>query len=340
MRRAGGSAPTISQVALEAGVSPATVSRAFSRPNMLSPETVEKVHAVAARLGYETNVVARALSTGRHRNIAIVVPDIANPFFPPLIRAAQARAGEDGFSVFLGDSDENADREDTLISQFAPQTAGFVLASSRLSEDRITAHFARRPIVLINRDIARLPRVLIDGSRGVEAAVDHLADLGHRRIAYISGPAGSWSNQRRRRAVREATRRQNMELFVIQSRAPTYEAGSEAAGPLCSTTATAAIAFDDLVAQGLIAGLASRGLGVPDQISVVGCDNVLAERMYPQLTSISGHAEEAGKIAVDILLRMLESHEARDIRYVIDTELTLRSTTSKPGHRRSAKPSP
>ena len=154
--------------------------------------------------------MGRALSTGRHRNIAIVVPDIANPFFPPLIRAAQARAVEDGFSVFLGDSDENADREDTLISQFAPQTAGFVLASSRLSEDRITAHFARRPIVLINRDIARLPRVLIDGSRGVEAAVDHLADLGHRRIAYISGPAGSWSNQRRRRAVREATRRQNI----------------------------------------------------------------------------------------------------------------------------------
>ena len=73
---------------------------------------------------------------------------------------------------------------------------------------------------------------------------------------------------------------------------------------------------------------------MPDQISVVGCDNVLAERMYPQLTSISGHAEEAGKIAVDILLRMLESQEARDIRYVIDTELTLRSTTSKPGRRR------
>ena len=92
-------------------------------------------------------------------------------------------------------SDEDADREDTLISQFAPQTAGFVLASSRLSEERIMAHFARRPIVLINRDIARLPRVLIDGARGVEAAVDHLAVLGHRRIAYISGPAGSWSNR-------------------------------------------------------------------------------------------------------------------------------------------------
>ena len=159
-------------------------------------------------------------------------------------------------------SDEDADREDTLISQFAPQTAGFVLASSRLSEERIMAHFARRPIVLINRDIARLPRVLIDGARGVEAAVDHLAVLGHSRIAYISGPAGSWSNQRRRRAIREGTRRREMELFIIQSRAPTYEAGSEAADPLCASTATAAIAFDDLVAQGLIAGLAAKGVGV------------------------------------------------------------------------------
>jgi LacI family transcriptional regulator len=327
-KASGDTTPTIAEVATAAGVSRATVSRAFSRPSMLSVETVERVHAVAGRLGYAPNSVAQALSTGRNRNIAIVVPDIANPFFPPLIRGAQTRAGQGNFSVFLADSDEDADREDTLISQLAPQTAGFVLASTRLSEDRIKAHSERRPVVLINRDIPRLARVLIDATRGMEAAVDHLAALGHGRIAYISGPLGSWSNQQRRRAIRDATKRRGIELSVIQSRSPTYEAGAEAVEPLCETTVTAAIAFDDLMAQGLMAGLLARGLRVPEQMSVIGCDDVLAERMYPQLTSITGHSGEAGKIAVDILLSNLDMHEARDIRYVIDTELTIRATTS------------
>jgi LacI family transcriptional regulator len=103
--------PTIDRVAAEAGVSRATVSRAFTRPDLLSRETVRHVRAVAKRLGYVPNQTARALSTGRHGNIALVVPDIANPFFPPLIRAVQTRADDAGLSVFLGDSDEDPDRE-------------------------------------------------------------------------------------------------------------------------------------------------------------------------------------------------------------------------------------
>ena len=181
--------PTIGDVATAAGVSRATVSRAFGRPGMLRRETVEHVLAVAGKLGYTPNRVAQALSTGRFANLAVVVPDIANPFFPPLIRAAQGRADRAGFAVFLGDADEDPAREDVLLRQLGTQVEGFVLASSRMSDDRIHAHAARRPLVLVNRDVPGIPRVLIDTTRGVTEAVDHLAGLGHP-VGRVAEPAG------------------------------------------------------------------------------------------------------------------------------------------------------
>jgi LacI family transcriptional regulator len=322
--------PTISQVAVEAKVSRATVSRAFSRPELLSVETVRKVHAVADRIGYVPNLVARALSTGRHDNIAIIVPDIANPFFPPLIRGSEAQADANGFSVFLADSNEDADREDTLVSRLSPQVAGLILVSSRLSQKKIRAHASRRPLVLINRDLRRLPRVLIDTGSAMTSAMEHLFALGHRRVAYVGGPPSSWSNQQRRSAIADSGKRLAVEVFFIQAPAPTYQVGVEQAGPLINTGATAAIAFDDLVAQGLIAGLAVEGFAVPTRMSVVGCDDVLAPTMYPQLTSVAGHGSDAGRIAVDLLLTMLKAPGTRDIRYVVDAELVVRATTSKP----------
>ena len=125
---------TIGDVAAKAGVSRATVSRAFTRPNLLTPAVVEQVRRIADELGYVPNRIARALSTGRFGTLALLVPDIANPFFPPLIRAAQARADALGYAVFLGDSDETPDREDRLLAKLAPQVDGFVVASPRLDE--------------------------------------------------------------------------------------------------------------------------------------------------------------------------------------------------------------
>ncbi|MFD2032839.1 LacI family DNA-binding transcriptional regulator [Ancylobacter dichloromethanicus] len=121
--------PTIRLVAQEAGVSQATVSRAFSQPELLTPATVEKVLGTALRLGYVPNQVARALSTGRTGNIALILPDVANPFFSALMRGAQAQAYKRGYATFLGDSDETAHLEDMLLGKLAAQVDGFVLAS-------------------------------------------------------------------------------------------------------------------------------------------------------------------------------------------------------------------
>src|SRR5690606_2954294 len=153
------------------------------------------VRAVAERLGYTPNLVARALSTGRHGNVALIVPHIANPFIPPLVRAAQQTADAAGRCMFLGDSDEDPAREDLLAAKFGLQVEGLILASPRLAEDKIRNHARRRPLVLVNRDIEGLSRVLIESTRGVRAAVDHLAELGHRHLVYVGGPTASWSNR-------------------------------------------------------------------------------------------------------------------------------------------------
>jgi LacI family transcriptional regulator, galactose operon repressor len=297
---------------------------------MITAETVAHVMEVATRLGYVPNHTARALSTGRAGTVAIVVPDIANPFFPPLIRGAQAAADLAGFSLLLGDSDEDPTREDVLIGKFGPQTDGIVLAASRMTEEQIRAHAERRPLVLINRDVPGLPRVLIDTATGVAAAVDHLAGLGHRHLVYVSGPASSWSNTERRRAVRSAGRRLGLKVSAVAARRSTYDAGVQRVEEILDSGASAAIAFDDLLAQGILAGLAARGIAVPDQFSVIGCDDVLAATMYPPLTTVSARGDQAGRAAVDLLVTSLDG-DPGDACRILDTSLVLRSTTAPPG---------
>lgn len=319
---------TISQVAAAAGVARSSVSRAFTRPEMLSPETAQRIRDAAEKLGYVPNHTARALSTGRHGNVALIVPDVANPFFPPLIRAAQIEADRSDFCVFLGNSDEDPKQEDKLLGRFAGQVEGLVLVSSRLSDERIRAHAKIRPLVLINRDVEGIPRVLIDSGSGVSQAVEHLAELGHRKIVYVSGPSTSWSNKQRRSAVRTAATKLGLAVEVVAASVPTYEAGRHTVAAVVATGATAAIAFDDLTAQGILAGLADRGIAVPADFCVVGCDDVLGAATYPPLTTVSSRSTEAGKAALSLLIEILNTHAIRDARYVLETHLVIRATTT------------
>ena len=327
-KRERGDQPTISQVAAAAGVSRASVSRAFTRPEMLSAETIRRIHAVAAEIGYVPNHTARALSTGRHGNLALIVPDVANPFFPPLIRAAQMEADRSDFCIFLGNSDEDRRQEDRLVDRFLGQVEGVVLVSSRLADADIRAHATRLPVVLVNRDVPGVPRVLIDSGLGVAEAVGHLASLGHRKIVYVSGPSNSWSNQQRRRAVRQAASKINVEVVTVPCADSTYEASRMTVGPILDTGATAAIAFDDMVAQGILSGLAEMDIRVPGQFSVVGCDDVLGAATYPALTTVSSRSREAGKAALSLMLDILQTRSMGDTRYILDTHLVIRGTTA------------
>ena len=322
------SAPTISDIAKAARVSTATVSRAFSRPEMLRDETVSQIRSIATQLGYVPNPMARALSTGRQGNIAIVVPDVANPFFPPLLRAAQATADAAGFSVFLADSDEDAARELRLVTKLVMQVEGFILASSRMSSNKILDLSRRLPVVLINHDTPGLPRVLIDTVAGIDAAVEHLASLHHRSLVYVSGPAASWSDQQRRLAVEHASARNKVKIKSVPASRPTFDAGKEVAGAILELDATAAITFDDYVAHGLLAGLAEHGVIVPRDFSVIGCDDVLGASTHPALTSVSARCDEAGRMAADLLVRILQTGQRADVRCLLDTRLVVRGTTA------------
>jgi LacI family transcriptional regulator len=321
---------TITQVASEAGVARSTVSRAFSMPERLSPETVARVRAVATRLGYTPNPVAQALSTGQSRNIALIVPDVTNPFFPPLIRAAQRKAEDFGYCIFLGDSDEKPEREAQLVERFTHQVSGLILVSSRLREAQIREHARRLPLVLINQDFPEMLRVLVNSAAGVTDAVRHLDELGHRHIIYLSGPAISWANRQRRSALRQAAAKAGMKVTAVSAHKSTHEAGRRSVRQILATGATAAFAFDDLLAQGVLAGLADAGVNVPRQFSVIGCDDVLGATTYPPLTTVSNRCVDAAEIAVSLLMDALRTRAVRDVRHVLDTHLVIRGTTAAP----------
>lgn len=322
-----GEGVTIREVAEAAGVARSSVSRAFTRPDMLSPETVERIRSAAARLGYVPNHLARGLSTGRYGNLAMIVPDVANPFFPPMIRAAQDEADAHDLCVFLGNSNEDPEREDRLASRLVGQVEGLILASSRLPDARIRAVAALRPVVLINRDVVGVPRILIDSSQGMREAVGYLAGQGHRRLLYLGGPSNSWSNASRQSALAQAAEACGVELTVRQIGLASFEAGFAAAEWVVDAGATAAIAFDDLTAHGVMSGLSDRGVLVPRDIAIVGCDDVLGGRTSPTLTSISSPSVEAGGMAVTLLRERLAAGEDTDRRILLGTRLMVRDST-------------
>lgn len=323
---------TIREVAEAAGVDRSTVSRAFTRPQMIRPETTEHVLAVAKRMGYSPNRLARALSTGRAANLALVVHDLTNPFIPRLIVGVQREADRSGYCIFIGNGDENPRGEERLMSRFAGQVEGTILVSSRLDPGTVEGFGRSGPVILVNRDLEGLPRVLVDYTRGVGQAVRHLTELGHRRIAYVGGPESSWSNAVRLRAVQEAVAAAGGELVLLPAGKASFPAGLAMAEPIANSGTTAAIAFDDILAQGILAGLHARGVDVPTQYSLIGCDDVLGEMTHPALTSITTRAEDTGSEAVKLMIERIADPDAAPERRLLTTDLVLRHTTaSAPG---------
>lgn len=315
---------TILQVAKAAGVDRSTVSRVYNRPELLRADTISKVKSVAAKLGYAPHPAARALRTGRSENIALIVSDLTNPFMPPIAHAVQKEAVKSGICVFIGNADEDPSQEQDLLVRFSDQVCGAILVSPRSSEDVIKAMARNIPLVLINRDIVGVKRVLIDSGQGMAEAVAHLAKLGHKKVVYVGGPLQSWANEQRYLAVAEEAKVHDIQLAEISAGTASFAAGTEVVSKLLSIDYTAVIAFDDVVAQGILVGLAESNIRVPQDYSVVGCDDVLG---YPVLTTISSRSEEAGRTAVEMLFDSLKATKSTDLCKILGTELVIRETT-------------
>lgn len=321
---------TIYDVAEAAGVATSTVSRAFSTPDRVSARTREHVLEVAQRLGYGPNPHAQALPSGRTRTIALLVPDITNPHFFPIIRGAERQAAAAGLTLIMGDTEESSEVEQLHTRRLAPSVDGFVLASSRLEDADLASLTADHTVVLVNREAEGLRSVVVDQREGTRQMVAHLASQGHRTLVHLGGPRRSWLGAARWRELSAAARRAELSVSRIGPYQPKVDAGPAAADAALQTGATAIVAYNDLLAIGVLQRLTERGLRVPDDVSVTGFDDIFgADFCSPPLTTLAGPWETAGRSAVDLLLGAIDPGRAGDgrQRVVLPGHLVIRAST-------------
>jgi DNA-binding LacI/PurR family transcriptional regulator len=327
MTHTGGRRPrpvTLQDVAREAGVAVSTVSRALANPGRVSARTREHVNQVARRLGYRPNLIARALPSGRSNMLALLVADITNPHHFGLVRGAEAQARAAGYTLVLGDTQGSHELEADHLDRLGSAMDGFVLASSRLPEPALQALLGRCPVVLFNREADGFPSVVTDSEDGSRQVVEHLAALGHRRIAYLAGPVDAWVDGQRWRALSRHAARVGVEIARLGPFAPTVEHGSAAADVSLAGPATALVAFNDLLAIGVLRRLEHLGVRVPEQLSVVGFDDIFgSDFCHPPLTTVTSPVEEAGRALIDLLLGTRAGHAG----LVLPTPLRVRDST-------------
>lgn len=320
---------TIYDVAREAGVATSTVSRALSKPDRVNARTRDHVLAVAERLGYRINPIARALPSGRTQTLALFVSDITNPHFFGIIRGAEHQTRAAGCTLILGDTEESPDLESSNIERLSGSVDGFVIAASRMSDTEIRGLAARHRLTLISREVDGVPSVIVDHEDGTRQVMEHLASLGHSSVVYLAGPRRSWIASKRWQAIRDNARRFGMSATRLGPFPPAVRGGAAAADAAFGHGATAAIAHNDLLAIGMLRRFADRGVRVPDEISVVGYDDIFgADFCSPPLTTLAGQFDEAGRLAVDLLLGTRDdARRSRAGRVVLPSHLVIRHSS-------------
>ncbi len=321
---------TLTDVAKRAGVALSTASRAYSDPDRVGPATLRKILTVAQELGYAPPVarLVDAPIEGDTATVAVIVPDIANPVFGAFVKAAQAQGWYRRQTVVLADTDLNPDREREVITHLRDRVDGMVVCSPRLDAEQILTLCARIPVVLVNREAPGADCVVADAGDGLRQTVDYLAALGHRRIAYVQGSQHSWSNDHRVGLVRGLTADAGLDLQVLGWQAETVAGGTAAAASVVATGASAVITHNDLMALGVIAGARALGLRVPDDLSVVGIDDIpLAAITNPSLTSVAVPMARAGAVSLELLERSLGGERQTPRQVHLPTQLVVRGST-------------
>jgi LacI family transcriptional regulator len=324
------SAPTIYDVAQLAGVNPSTVSRALSQPGRINIKTEERIHAAAKQLNYRLNPMARALPTGRTSTLGLLLADITNPMIFGIVRGAEHAAAEQGYTLVIAESQESGEREASTAQRIQPSVDGLILGTTRLSDTQIQELASSKPLVLINRDVDGVSSVLPDVTPGIDGALAHLASLGHTSIAYLSGPATSWMSGTRWASLLEQAVARGMNVVEIGPGVPTLEGGRAALTRILASGVTAVVAYNDLMAIGLLRAAAEQGISVPDRFSLVGFDDIFgSDFTTPALTTIRTPLDRAGARAVRRALALVsgDSRSAQDDDEKIETELVIRQST-------------
>ena len=329
--------PTRKDVAAEAGVALGTVSRVINREPSVSPELVARVEKAIQTLDYQPNVLGRNLRRRRSGTIGVVVPDITALFSAELVKHVEKAAMEVGYSVLIGNSANSRQIEDLYLSKLSDSGLDGMIFSSSADDD---AHAIREgaALVAVDRELSGFDFVASDHETGAREVVRHLADLGHRRIACISGPATMPVFQQRLAGYRSVVETGLKDLGISPETYTRFEPldsmrGIDAARSLLELPdrPTAVFATTDQQAIGVLRACGDRGLRVPEEISVVGFDDIpLADLVNPRLTTVRQPIEQIGRLAVErLLLRMGLTDEPAQ-RWLLDTELRRRESSAPP----------
>ena len=336
---------TIRDVARVAKVHPGTVSRALNAEtrSLVNEETAERVLRAAEELGYRPNPIARGLKTNRSYTIGVLIPDITNPLFPPILRGIEDRLGEAGYTSLIVNTDNDADRERSHIEAMrARQVDGFISATARLDRELLAeAAAAGTPLVLVNRSLedGSVPAVTVDDAFGIRLAVDHITGLGHKRVGHVSGPQNLSTGHRRYLGFVEAMTDAGLEVqreHVRFSKWFTEDEGARVCAELLDAAGdlTAIVAANDLLALGCYDTLEERGLRCPEDISIVGFNDMpFVDRLRPALSTVRIPHREIGNVAAELMLERLadDSRSAREI--LLEPTLVVRGSTMAPNGR-------
>lgn len=336
--------PTMRDVATRAGVDASTVSRALNSAtrHKVNPETVDRVLAAAEDLGYRMNTLARGLRLNKTMAVGMVIPDIANPFFPPIVRGAEDELARIGRTLIMMNTDDDPEREDKAIRQLIErQVDALILASSRLAREAQLAA-GDTPCVLVNREAgsAVTPSVVPDDRRGVRLAMRHLTEMGHSRIVHVAGPQDTSTGLVRRREFEDACLALGVPGEVYQATAFTAEAGLAAAlDALAVTYPTAILAANDLIAIGCLRAAREAGLRVPKDLSIVGYDDMpMVDLLDPPLTTVRVPQYQMGVEAVRLVAAVIDPAAAWRCRRVhVRPDLIVRASTAPIADRRDKR---
>lgn len=319
---------TIADVAARAGVSLSTVSRALNGNPTVDPALVAKVQDAAAALDYTASPVARSLVLGRTQTVAVVVPDLGNPTFQAILRGLSRAAAAEDYHVLVADSAESVDEERVLATATRRRTDGVILCAPRLPQDELDRLVGgMRPVVLINRTSGDVPSVRADYGSALASELEHLHALGHRHIVFLAGAPGSVANAARLGAIETfVATHPDTDVAEIPCGVD-FEAGAATASAVLESGATAALAFNDLVAMGLLSAVQASGCRVPEDLSIAGFDDIpFARYTTPPLTTAAVPAAELGAQAWSRMRELLEGAEPEHPLTLLP-ELTVRGST-------------
>lgn len=332
----------IRQVAKGAGVSSATVSRVFTRSATVDPTTARRVNKVAKQLGYFPNTYARALSSGKSNTYGLIISDIANPFFPDLVKSFERQALEYDYETLVVDTDYDLKRMEQCIRRLVEHKVDGVAIMTSEMEPRLVQILSRREIPMVFLDTGKvgphISNISIDYEQGIDLAIDHLLEFGHKRIALIQGPPTLKSAAARRNAFIAALKRRNItppgEYIRIGNHG--VDGGQAAMNEMLDLRIrpTAVMCSNDLTAIGALNAAHLRGIQVPKEISLVGFDDIqLSSFMQPPLTTIRVSRTEIATRAFTALYGTAMGSKVRGVNHVIPTEMVARGSTAPAAHK-------